>query len=404
MVANSCDQIDLNQIFSVSKDGEYTILHYKKPVNKLIVYDPGLYHTAICKSKLCKIDKKDGKLYYRGISVEEKLERDFLDVAQEILFGTLKHNNDFKKFIGIHFKLLPEQKALLDVIPFSTHPMDVLAVAITTLGGLEEKYLQDPIGIVEKTAFLIAQTAISVSYRYCKMKNQPWVESKKDLKYSEKILFQMHSGNNPDRLKKLGKILNMIMILHAEHGQNCSAATVRNVASARGNIFTATASGMASFNGVIHGGASQFVSAMYDELLERGLDIDSYVDEKIEKKELLMGFGQRTYNRIENCWDPRVEKMYNVLMDKDFDFPEVADYKNIAVKLIQRVTNDKFYKNRNLTPNPDLFNCIFYKLFGVPKEMNTVMLALGRIVGWAANYLEHRTNNYPLTRPCDISV
>lgn len=403
MTTDSIKRIDLNKMFSIDSEEGYTILHYKGTMNKLMIYDPGLYHTAICKSRLCKIDKRDGKLYYRGISVEEKLEGDFLDVAHEIIFGNDKNKDRFKESVESYFQLLPEQKALLDTIPFSTHPMDALAMATIALGSLENKYLNDPSDIAEKAGFLVAQTAITVSYRYSKMNGNAWISPIRDLRYSEKILFQMHSGNNPERLKKLGKILNTIMILHAEHGQNCSATTVRNVASARGSIYTAISSGMAAFNGSIHGGASQFVSAMYEELLKSSLDIDSYVDKKIESKELLMGFGQRTYNRIKNCWDPRVEKMYNMLTDESFDFPEVEDYKNAAIKLIERVTNDEFYKSRNLTPNPDLFNCIFYKLFGVPREMNTVMLALGRIIGWTANFLEHLADRYPLTRPCDIT-
>ncbi len=161
---------------------------------------------------------------------------------------------------------------------------------------------------------------------------------------------------------------------------------------------------MAAFNGMIHGGASQFVSAMYEELLGSGLNVDAYVDKKIASKTLLMGFGQRTYNRILNCWDPRVEKMYAILTDESFDFPEIAAYREAAIKLIERVSNDEFFKKRNLTPNPDLFNCIFYKLFGAPREMNTCMLALGRIAGWIANFIEHSKDGYPLTRPCDMTL
>lgn len=395
-------RIDLNDIFYTDRDGEHTILYYKQPNNKLIVYDPGLYHTAICKSSLCKIDKKDGKLYYRGISVEERLDNDFLDIAYEIVFVGTKDKKKFKKEVESHFQLLPEQKTLLDAIPLSTHPMDTLSMSTIALSNLENKYLKDPTNIVEKVAFLIAQTAITISYRYCLATQRDWINLSPGLSHAERTLFQMHSGENPDRLKQLSKILNTIMVLHAEHGQNCSAATVRNVASARGSFYAAIASGMSAFNGAIHGGASQLVSTMYEELLKSDLDVNSYVDNKIRNKELLMGFGQRTYNRIKDCWDPRVEKMYSILTDSSFDFPEVEGYKNAAIKLIQRVVNDDFYKGKNLTPNPDLFNCIFYKLFGVPKEMNTVMLALGRVVGWAANYIEHQSHKYPLTRPCDI--
>lgn len=396
-------QIDLNDVFSMRPDGKYTILEFKKPNNPLIIYDPGLYHTATCKSALCRVDKEDGKLYYRGVSAEEKVSEDFLDVAFDIIFNTDEADRKrFKEMVVLHFQLYEEQKALLDVLPLNTHPMDVLGIATTALSGIEDKYLQSPEDLIEKAAFLIASVAIHVSYRFTKMYRIDWIRPRLTLPYSEQILYQMHGGKDPARLKKLGKILNMIMILHAEHGQNCSATTVRCIASAKGSIYSGVAGGMAAFNGVIHGGASQFVSAMYEELLANDLNVDEYVKAKIQKKELLMGFGQRTYNRILGCWDPRVEKMYRTLIDPEFDFPEIAAYKQAAIQLIDRVTNDPFFQARNLTPNPDLFNCIFYKLFGVPREMNTVMLGLGRIVGWTANFIEHTQDRIPLTRPCDM--
>lgn len=396
-------KLDLNELFNTYPDGAYTILEFKKPNNPIIIYDPGLYHTAICKSALCRIDKRDGKLYYRGVSAEKKVGQDYLDVAFEIIFNTTEDEKGrFKALVSKHFQLYEEQKALLDALPLSTHPMDVLGIATTALGGIEKKYMQNPNDMIEKAAFLTASVAITVSYRYAKSKNNSWLTPKLELPYAEQILFQMHAGKDPLRIKKLGKILNMIMILHAEHGQNCSAATVRSIASAKGSIYAGVAGGMASFNGIIHGGASQLVSEMYEELLKNDLDVDAYVREKIANKQLLMGFGQRTYNRLKGCWDPRVETMYRTLLDPEFDFPEVADHKRAAVALINRVMNDPFFQARGLTPNPDLFNCIFYKLFGAPKEMNTVMLGLGRIAGWTANFIEHTNDNIPLTRPCDI--
>ena len=397
------DTTDFNAIFTTHTADKYTVLEFKKGNHNVIIYDPGLYHTAICKSALCRIDKTDGKLYYRGVSAEKKVTDDYLDVAFEIIFNTGDaEKKKFKSHVTSHFQLYDEQKALLDALPLSTHPMDVLGIATTALGGIENKYLSNPNDLIEKAAFLIASVAITVSYRYTKLKGNTWIAPKLTRPYSEQILYQMHSGKDETRIKKLGKILNMIMILHAEHGQNCSAVTVRSIASARGSIYSGVAGGMAAFNGIIHGGASQLVSQMYDELLESNLDVDSYVSAKVKKKELLMGFGQRTYNRLLGCWDPRVETMYRTLTDPEFDFPEVDEYKKAAIALIDRVIHDPFFKARNLTPNPDLFNCIFYKLFGAPREMNTVMLGLGRISGWVANFIEHTTDQIPLTRPCDI--
>lgn len=403
MTANT--QIDLNEMFTIKESGVFTVLEYKNPKNKLVIYDPGLAHTATCKSEICKIDKSDGKLYYRGISAVERTKNDFLDVAFDIIFnGDQSERGQFKGFIQKHFKLLEEQKNLLDVLPMSTHPMHVLSIASTALAGIESKYLSDTQNPLEIAAFLVAQVAVTIAYRFNKMQATEWIQPNFDLPYAEMVLNQMHGGKNKERCKKLGEVLNKIMILHAEHGQNCSAVTVRDIASARGSIYTGVAGGMSAFNGTLHGGASQFVSEMYEELLASGLDVNTYVQNKLDNGEVLMGFGQRTYNRIPGCWDPRVETMYATLMDPEFDFPEIDGYKRAAQALIDRVIEDPFFKRRNLTPNPDLFNCIFYKLFGVPPEMNTTMLALGRISGWVANFMEHTSHGYPLSRPCDLEA
>lgn len=397
--------LDLNELFAVEKQANYHVLFFKKPNEKVIIYDPGLYHTALCRSEVSRVDTLDGKLYYRGVPVEEKIHEEFLSVAGDILFGENSEKKEsFKDSVIFHFHLLDEQKKLMDSISPHVHPMDFLNMSIVALSGIEKKYLKDVSNYIEKAAFLTAQVAITVCYYYTKLRGGQWRVPSEKLTHSENILFLMHQGKETEKLEKLAKILNTIMILHAEHGQNCSASTVRNIASSKGSIYTAVAAGMAAFNGIIHGGASQLVSEMYDELLSSGINVDDYVDRKIKHKQLLMGFGQRTYNRIPNCWDPRVETMYKILTHPSFNYPEVESYKNVALLLIERVKNDRFFQEKNLTPNPDLFNCIFYKLFGVPKEMNTMMLALGRIIGWISNFIEHVDHRYPLTRPCDLNV
>lgn len=274
----------------------------------------------------------------------------------------------FKGFVSDYFRLLEEQKVVIDAIPFTTHPMDLLAIATIALGGIQHKYLKNGSDIVEQVGFLIAQVAITVVYRYVTIHQLVWEEVQYDVSYAEKIFFQMHAGKDRNHLKKLANVFNTILILHAEHGQNCSATTVRSVASARSNIYTAVASGMAAFNGSIHGGASQLVSIMYEELLESGLDVDSYVDKKIENKNLLMGFGQRTYNRIPNCWDPRVEKMYQILIDPLFDFPEVTKHRDMAVQLIERVSKDAFFKNEISLQIPISLTAFFTPSLGCQKR------------------------------------
>jgi len=396
--------IDLNAVFSMREEGNFTVLEYKNPKDKFIVYDPGLAHTAICKSELCKIDKIDGMLSYRGVPAVDRLDDDFLDVAFAIIFnGNADECERFKGYVFEHFKLLDEQKALLDTLPMSTHPMDVLSIATTALGGIERKYVSDPADLYEIAAFTVAQVAVTIAYRFNKMQGTDWIAPDRSLLYAQMVLMQMHGGKDREAVEKLGLLLNKIMILHAEHGQNCSAVTVRDIASAHSSIYSGIAGGMSAFNGLIHGGASQFVSAMYEELIASDFDVDAYVNRKMEKKEPLIGFGHRIYNRIPGCWDSRVKAMHAMLTDPSFDFPQVENYKKAALALLDRVIDDPFFKKRNLTPNPDLFNCIFFKLFGVPREMNTVMLGLGRISGWLANFIEHTKHGYPLSRAADLN-
>ena len=193
-------------------------------------------------------------------------------------------------------------------------------------------------------------------------------------------------------------ILNKLLILHAEHDQNCSTATVRNIASSGGDIYSAISCGILAFKGKLHGGASQYVPEMYEEILQNNIDIDQYVDKKIKNKERLLGFGHRVYT----CWDPRAKIMFDLLNSSALNFSEINAYKDVALKLIKRTSEDTFFKIRGIFPNPDLLNCILFKLIGVPSEMNTVFLSLSRVVGWLAHYCEHIQDKLPIVRPRQI--
>lgn len=400
-------QKNVLDIFDVIDADDCTFLRFKSLSKRLIIYDPGFYHTANCWSKISKIDINDGKLYYRGVAVEEKSSINFLDIAYDLIFGadkSIDRKSDFKTYAKKYFNLYCETKLILDSLPLTMHPMEFLSIGCISLSSLEYKYLNDTEDFYEKSAFLIAQISVIATYYFTRLHNLPWQPAYSERSLAHHIMVNLQQNSDHAKVQKLASILNTIMIFHAEHGQNCSSATVRNVASTRGNLYTAVSSGIAAFNGPLHGGASQYVSEMYEEILQNNLDVDQYVNQKIAKKEPLMGFGQRTYNKILHCWDPRVKNMYNILNDPSFNFPEVQDYKRLANRLIDRVINDDYFIKRNITPNPDLFNCIFYKLFGVPNTMNPVMLSLGRIAGWIANYYEHMQDMMPITRPCDIHI
>lgn len=402
MSYNATKITDLTEFFSVKWDGKYVTLEFKKAATNVVVYDPGLAHTAICKSNLIKINKNNGTLYYRDIPLQELLEEDFIDIASRIIFESNEKKLRFKIAVHTYFQLIPEVKNIIDVLPFSTSPMDILGIVTIALASIESKYLKDLKNNAEQAGFLVAQIGVIVTYLYTKMNNIPWVKPQSNLSFAEKILFQMNGGKNLNRLHKLGKLFNSILILHAEHGQTCSTAAVRTVASARSSLYTSISAGIAAFNGPIHGGASQFVSTMYEEIIQNNLNVEEYIKIKLSNKQPLMGFGHRIYNRI-GCWDSRAFIMYKILTNSTFEFLEINEYTNIALKLIQCVTNNDFFKKRNLAPNPDLFNCIFFKLFGAPKEMNTSMIVISRVVGWIANFIEHLEDNLPITRPCEMN-
>jgi citrate synthase len=401
---DNSNSLNLNDIFDIQSSYEGTVIKLKKPLKNFIIYDPGLYHTSICKSSISRIDSKDGSLYYRGINALNRIEDNFADVAFDLIFDEEgKERKDF--FIALlseYFVLHCDLQKVLDAVPISIHPMDFLAIGITAASELESTIIGTNCDNYKQNAYVISQVSVIVSYYYCRFYNKKWVAPDPNKIFAYKILECMHPEKTAGSIDKLSKILNLVLILHAEHGQNCSSATVRNIASSKANLYNAIVCGMFAFKGMLHGGASQYVSEMYNYLISSNIEIDNYVDEKIRKKEPIMGFGQRTYNKILGCWDPRVETMFKILNRLDSDFPEIAQYKAIAVKLIDRVTRDKYFIDRNITPNPDLFNCIFYKLFGVHREMNPVMIALGRVSGWLANYREHIDDKVQLTRPCDL--
>ncbi len=235
---------------------------------------------------------------------------------------------------------------------------------------------------------------VIATYYYLKKNEQTWKKEAITGPLSQQILYQMSSKENC-QLKQLAEILNKLLILHAEHEQNCSTFTVRTVASSGGDVYSSVAAGIAAFKGKLHGGASQSVSEMYQELLEYQLEVKDYIKDKVRKKQRIMGLGHRIYR----CWDPRAKIMFDMLSSECINRSAAVCYKRLATSIIKHISEDEFFVKREIYPNPDLFNCIFYKLIGVPSSMNTVMLSISRIAGWLAHYHESIKENSPLIRP-----
>jgi citrate synthase len=346
---------------------------------------------------------RNGKFYIRGKETILSKNLDFIDVAYDVVFGNESSYNKekFKESVDQYFFVVPEIKKLLLSIDRNVHPMDFLAMGILGLSGIADKYLKSK-DREDMVAFILAQTSIIIGGYYNLYRNRDILDVSTKTTFTQNIMRYFHPDKEDSKIQEWSAILNTILILHCEHGMNCSAATVRNIASAKSSVFSAISSGIAAFKGDLHGGASQKVSQMYDLLLEENISVKDYIEQGIQDKKPLMGFGQRTYNSIPGCWDPRVLTMKDMLDNGDFDFSSIQDYKRLCQEFITYSKSQEFFQRRNLTPNPDLFNCIFYKLFEVPNTMNPAMIALGRVIGWLANFYEHCDQNYPLSRPCDF--
>lgn len=398
----------ISEVFDVQENMGRKVLIPKNEPRDYFIFDKGLRRTAICKSKICHVDMRNGKFFIRGVETILSKDVDFIDFAFHIIFGSNRHSDSFLAFkysVKKFFRVFPETKLLASAVPVGIHPMDNLSIGILSLSVLAKKYLGESPSREELAGFIISQTSIIAGVQFRVLSENTVngaVIDYDNANFTEKLIRLFHPQKDNKKIEQLAKILNTILILHCEHGMNCSAVSVRNVASAGSNIFSSISAGIAAFKGNLHGGASQKVSEMYDEIISLKISAEKYVTQKIENGIPIMGFGQRTYNQIKGCWDPRVLTMKNMLDSDEYDYSSVETYRILCHDLIQISLSNEFFVKRNLTPNPDLFNCIFYKIFEVPNSMNSVMISLGRVDGWIANYFEHQDKKYPIMRPCDF--
>ncbi|MCF6402492.1 citrate/2-methylcitrate synthase [Chitinophaga filiformis] len=395
---NNTLQTSLTDLFNITTTGTHQVLEFKKGINNVIVFDPGANHTSFCKSSISRIDGKTGQLFYGSTPIEEKIgETDFEGLAFQLI---TQLDNDpsgelqFSKGMHQYFVLDAGIQAVLQHLPASIHPMDFLLVGVTALSGIEEKYIPGNEDPLVQAQFIIAQLFVIAAYYYQLQHNITWNSSTSAQPVYHRFLQQV----SPEKADLYAPLFNIILMLHAEHGQNCSTATVRNIASAGGDIYTAIASGIAAFKGRLHGGASQYVSQMYNEIIQRGISASEFIAEKMGRREVIYGFGHRIYKN----WDPRARIMYNMLQSDDPVYVSVDVIRRLAFELTDRVSNDTYFTSRFIFPNPDLFNNVFYTLFGMPSSMNTVMLSLSRVAGWIAHYYENQSDRLPIIRPQEL--
>ena len=375
----------------------------------LITLDRGFKNTGSCKSSLTFLNGEEGILRYRGYSIEELAEKStFLEVAFLLIYGELPAKDELNFFvneIATHSLVHEDVKSILDGFPSKSHPMGVLSSLVSSLTAFYPKSL-DPNRskeAIDGTIIrAIAKLPTLAAWSFKNRMRQPIMYPKNSLSYTANFI-QMMFGLPTEETEVnpiVSKALDKLLILHADHEQNCSTATVRIVGSSHASLYASVSAGIAALWGPLHGGANQAVIEMLEEIKEDGGDVDKYVAKAKDKEDSfrLMGFGHRVYKNF----DPRatiIKKAADDVLDELGINDPVLD---IAKKLEKVALNDEYFKERGLYPNVDFYSGIIYRALGIPTDMFTVMFALGRLPGWIAQWKEMRENHEPIGRPRQV--
>ena len=376
--------------------------------NGVITIDPGYKNTGSCQSAITFLDGEKGILRYRGYAIEDLAEKaDFLEVAYALIFGDLPTKAQSEKFhtdIKSNSIVDEDVKKIIDAFPKNAHPMGVLSSLTSALVAFnpssvnvdsEEEMYNAIVKIMGKFPVLVA-------WAMRKKQGLPLNYGSKSLGYVANIMKMMFEQPNEEYAANpvIKDALNKLLILHADHEQNCSTSTVRIVGSSHAGLFASLSAGISALWGPLHGGANQAVLEMLEAIKEDGGDTKKYMAKAKDKNDpfRLMGFGHRVYKNF----DPRATIIkvaaHEVLQDLGIEDPIL----DIARGLEQEALNDPYFVDRKLYPNVDFYSGIIYRAMGIPVEMFTVMFALGRLPGWIAQWKEMRENKEHIGRPRQI--
>ncbi|CAL2078586.1 Citrate synthase 1 [Tenacibaculum dicentrarchi] len=376
----------------------------------VITIDPGYKNTGSCLSAITFLDGEKGILRYRGYSIEELAEKaDFLEVAFLLIFGELPTKTElekFKKDICEQSIVDEDIRKIVDAFPRTAHPMGVISSLTSALTAFnpssvnvdsEEEMYNAIVKILGKFPVLVAWTmrkkqGLPLDYGDC------------SLGYVENTYKMMFKQPNKDYVKNdvIVSALNKLLILHADHEQNCSTSTVRITGSSHAGLFASLSAGISALWGPLHGGANQAVLEMLEAIKADGGDTKKYMAKAKDKNDpfRLMGFGHRVYKNF----DPRA-KIIKVAAEEVLNDLGIQDpILDIAKGLAEEALSDPYFVDRKLYPNVDFYSGIIYRAMGVPVEMFTVMFALGRLPGWIAQWREMRLGKEPIGRPRQVYV
>jgi citrate synthase len=368
----------------------------------LFTLDRGFGNTAEGQSAVTFIDGDAGILRHRGYPIEQLAEQaSFLEVTYLLIYGSLptkKELADFDAEVTYHTLLREDMKHLFEAFPHSAHPMQILASATSALATYYPDALnpKDPKAVDISIKRLLAKLPTMISWIYKYRVYQPYVYPRNDLDYAANFLHLMFSvpaePYKPDPV--VAAALNVLLILHADHGQNCSATAVRLVGSGEANIFSSVAAGVLALSGPLHGGANQEVVEMLEHMVAGEGDVAHYVKRAKSKDDpfRLMGFGHRIYKNF----DPRARIIKQAATDVLAKLGINDPLLEVAMELEQVALSDDYFLERKLYPNVDFYSGIIYRALGFPTDMFTVLFALGRLPGWLAQWKEGSSD--PKTR------
>lgn len=388
--------IDINNLRSITKG--------------VITIDPGYKNTGSCESSITFLDGEKGILRYRGYSIEELAEKaDFLEVAYLLIFGELPTKEQHDKFhADIKSKSVVDDdvRKIVDAFPKSAHPMGVLSSLTSALTAFNPSSVnvdseEDMYNSVVK---ILGKFPVLVAWTLRKKQGLPLDYGDNSLGYVENVLKMMFKQPNEEYVqnKVIIDALDKLLILHADHEQNCSTSTVRIVGSSHAGLFASLSAGISALWGPLHGGANQAVLEMLEAIKEDGGDTKKYMAKAKDKNDpfRLMGFGHRVYKNF----DPRAKIIKaaadEVLADLGVEDPILDIAKGLAAEAL----SDEYFVKRKLYPNVDFYSGIIYRAMGIPTDMFTVMFALGRLPGWIAQWREMRLNKEPIGRPRQLYI
>lgn len=372
--------------------------------------DPGYKNTSSCESAITFLNGEEGVLRYRGYSIEDLAEKaNFLEVAYLLIFGELPSKEQLEKFhsdIKEHSQVDEDVKKILDGFPKAAHPMGVLSSLTSALVAFNPSSVNvdSEDEMYNAIVRILGKFPVLTAWAYRKHAGLPLEYGDNSLGYVDNFLKMMFKKPNDAYVsnKVIVNALDKLLILHADHEQNCSTSTVRIVGSSNAGLFVSLSAGINALWGPLHGGANQAVIEMLEAIKEDGGDTKKYMTKAKDKSDpfRLMGFGHRVYKNF----DPRAKIIKKsadeVLVDLGVNDPIL----NIAKGLEKEALEDSYFVDRKLYPNVDFYSGIIYRSLGIPTEMFTPMFALGRLPGWIAHWREMRLRKEPIGRPRQIYI